>query len=231
MPFARYRGQGDGASADPTSNPASPATLVPIAAAIGVFGMLYGAAAQPLFGTWLTLFSSVVIFSGTVQFSMVGLLAASAGPVAVLWAVFVVNIRNFALGAALRPHLLGGDLRRLLVSWFLIDETVGLALAAPWHADRTLLRSGLVAYLAWVSGTAIGVAGGAVVALQGLASAVFPVLFVGLAALMVRSATGLARAGAGAAVTLVLLFILPGLAGLAPILGGVVAALPGAGGE
>jgi predicted branched-subunit amino acid permease len=231
VPFARYRGQGDGASADPTSNPASPATLVPIAAAIGVFGMLYGAAAQPLFGTWLTLFSSVVIFSGTVQFSMVGLLAASAGPVAVLWAVFVVNIRNFALGAALRPHLLGGDLRRLLVSWFLIDETVGLALAAPWHADRTLLRSGLVAYLAWVSGTAIGVAGGAVVALQGLASAVFPVLFVGLAALMVRSASGLARAGVGAAVTLVLLFIWPGLAGLAPILGGVVAALPGGGGE
>ena len=40
VPFARYRGQGDGASADPTSNPASPATLVPIAAAIGVFGML-----------------------------------------------------------------------------------------------------------------------------------------------------------------------------------------------
>jgi len=89
----------------------------------------------------------------------------------------------------------------------------------------------VVAYLAWVSGTAVGAAGGAAVALQGLASAVFPVLFVGLAAVMVRSPTGLARAGAGAAVTLVLLFIWPGLAGLAPILGGVVAALPGAGGE
>jgi len=196
VPFARYRGQGDGASADPTSNPASPATLVPIAAAIGVFGMLYGAAAQPLFGTWLTLFSSVVIFSGTVQFSMVGLLAASAGPVAVLWAVFVVNIRNFALGAALRPHLLGGDLRRLLVSWFLIDETVGLALAAPWHADRTLLRSGLVAYLAWVSGTAIGVPGGAVVALQGLASAVFVRRFGGVdGSERVRSGSSRSRCG------------------------------------
>jgi predicted branched-subunit amino acid permease len=102
--------------AEPTSNPASPATLVPIAAAIGVFGMLYGAAAQPLFGTWLTLISSVLIFSGTVQFSMVGLLASGAGPVAVLWAVFVVNIRNFALGGAVRPHLVGGGLRRMLVS-------------------------------------------------------------------------------------------------------------------
>lgn len=217
--------------AEPTYSPASPATLLPIAAAIGVFGVLYGAAAQPLFGTWLTLISSVVIFSGTVQFSMVGLLAAGAGPVAVLWAVFVVNIRNFALGGAVRPHLIGGGLRRMIVSWFLIDETVGLALAAPSQADRTLFRSGVVGYLAWVAGTAIGVAGGAAVALQGLASAVFPVLFVGLAALMVRGATGLVRAAVGAAVTLVLLFLWPGSAGLAPILGGVVAALPGGGGE
>jgi hypothetical protein len=85
--------------------------------------------------------------------------------------------------------------------------------------------------LAWVAGTAIGVAGGAAVGLQGLASAVFPVLFIGLAALMVRGGTGLARAGIGAAVTLVLLFVWPGLAGLAPILGGVVAAIPGGGGE
>lgn len=217
--------------AEQTYSPASPATLMPIAAAIGVFGVLYGAAAQPLFGTGLTLISSVVIFSGTVQFSMVGLLAAGAGPVAVLWAVFVVNIRNFALGGAVRPHLIGGGLRRMIVSWFLIDETVGLALAAPSQADRTLFRSGVVGYLAWVAGTAIGVAGGAAVALQGLASAVFPVLFVGLAALMVRGATGLVRAAVGAAVTLVLLFLWPGLAGLAPILGGVVAALPGGGGE
>lgn len=219
------------ARAEPMSNPASPATLAPIAVAIGVFGMLYGAAAQPLFGAWLTLFSSVLIFSGTVQFTMVGLLAAGAGPVAVLWAVFVVNIRNFALGGAIRPHLVGRGLRRMLVAWFLIDETVGLALAAPPEAGRILLRSGVVAYLAWVAGTALGVAGGAAVALEGLASAVFPVLFVGLAALMVRGATGLARAGVGTAVTLVLLFLWPGLAGLAPILGGVVAALPGGGGE
>ena len=206
-------------------------TLAPIAMAIGVFGMLYGAAAQALFGTWLTLLSSVLVFSGAVQFSMVGLLAAGSGPLAVLWAVFVVNMRNFALGGAVRPHLDGGRLRRMLVSWFLIDETVGLALAAPADADRTLLRSGSVAYLAWVLGTGMGVAGGAVVGLEGLASAVFPVLFVGLAALMVRSASGLARAGIGGAVTLLLLVLWPGLAGLAPIIGGVVAAIPGGGGE
>jgi predicted branched-subunit amino acid permease len=212
-------------------SPVSVATLAPIGAAIGVFGVLYGAAAQQLFGTWLTLFSSVVIFSGTVQFSMVGLLAAGSGPLAVVWAVFVVNIRNFALGGAVRPHLRGGRLQRMVISWFLIDETVGLALTWPAEADRTLLRSGAVAYGAWVSGTAIGVAGGATLGLEGLASAVFPVLFIGLASLMVRSSSGVARAVVGAGLTLGLLAVWPDLGGLAPVVGGVIAAIPGGGGE
>jgi predicted branched-subunit amino acid permease len=175
--------------------------------------------------------SSIVIFSGTVQFSMIGLLAAGAGPVAILWAIFVINVRNFALGGALRPHLTGTPWRRLAISWFLIDETVGLALASPTSADRILLRAGVAAYLSWVVGTAIGVAGGAAFGLAGMASAIFPVLFIGLTALMVRSRGALARAGMGAAVTLVLLLVWPGLAGLAPVLGGIVAAIPAVGGE
>jgi predicted branched-subunit amino acid permease len=215
----------------PPPNPLAPGTVIPIVLAIGVFGTLYGAAAQPLFGSWLTMLSSIVIFSGTVQFSMIGLLAAGAGPVAILWAIFVINVRNFALGGALRPHLTGTPWRRLAISWFLIDETVGLALASPTSADRILLRAGVAAYLSWVVGTAIGVAGGAAFGLAGMASAIFPVLFIGLTALMVRSRGALARAGMGAAVTLVLLLVWPGLAGLAPVLGGIVAAIPAVGGE
>lgn len=216
----RLTGAGDVASA---------ATLTPITAAIGVFGMVYGAAAQPVFGTWLTLLSSVVIFSGTVQFTVVGLVAASAGPFAVLWAVLVVNVRNFALGGAVRPHLTGSRPCRVLTSWFLIDETVGLALAAPANADRILLRSGAVAYLAWVTGTALGVAGGTALGIENLAGSVFPVLFIGLAALMIRGRGALARAVAGAVFTLALLLIWPTAAGLAPVFGGVLAAIPGEG--
>jgi predicted branched-subunit amino acid permease len=203
------------------------ATLIPIAAAIGIFGAVYGAAAQPLLGTWLTIASSVVIFSGTVQFTMVSLLAAGTGPLAILWAVFVVNVRNFALGGAVRPFLVEGRLRRVITSWFLIDETVGLALASPAAADRILLRSGLAAYSAWVAGTVVGVAGGAAFGLEALAGSVFPVLFIGLAALMITGAGALARAVAGAGITLGLLVLWPGVAGLAPVLGGLVAAMPG----
>jgi predicted branched-subunit amino acid permease len=218
-------------SSTPPANPLAPGTVIPIVAAIGVFGTLYGAAAQPIFGSWLTMFSSIVIFSGTVQFSMVGLLAVGAGPLAVIWAIFVVNVRNFALGGALRPHLTGTRWQRMAVSWFLIDETVGLALAAPSMADRVLIRAGAGAYFAWVIGTAIGVAGGAALGLAGMASAIFPVLFIGLAALMVRSRGALVRAGLGVVITVGLLLIWPVLGGLAPVIGGIVAAIPGARGE
>lgn len=207
----------------------SPATVAPIAAAIGVFGIVYGAAAQPLLGTWLTIISSFVVFSGTVQFAMVGLLAASSGPLAILWAVFVINIRNFALGGAVRPRLHGSKIQRIATSWFLIDETVGLALATHGGADRTLISSGIAAYGAWVAGTAIGVAGGATFGLETLAGSVFPVLFIGLAALMIKDLGGVVRALAGAGICLVLLLIWPALAGLAPVIGGVVAAVPGGG--
>lgn len=215
----------------PIPDPLSPSTLVPILGAIAVFGTLYGAAAQPVLGTWLTVASSIIVFSGTVQFTMVALLAAGAGPLAVIWAVSVVNIRNFALGAALRPHLRGSRWARIVLSWFLVDETVGLALTAPHSSDRILLRAGLGAYMAWVVGSVVGVAGGATLGLAGLASAIFPVLFIGLAALMVRSAGGLVRAATGVVVTVVLLVSWPGLAGLAPVIGGALAAIPGGGGE
>lgn len=205
----------------------SASSLIPITAAILVFGLVYGAAAQAVFGTWLTLISSVVIFSGTVQFTMVGLLAASAGPLAVLWAAFVVNVRNFALGGVVRPHLSGTRLQRISTAWFLIDETVGLALASPADSDRTLLRSGIAAYAAWVVGTAMGVAGGATFGLESLAASVFPVLFIGLAALMISGRGALLRALGGAILTLVLLLLWPGVGGLAPVLGGIVAAVPG----
>lgn len=202
-------------------------TLITIMGAIGVFGAVYGAAAQPLLGTWLTIASSVVIFSGTVQFTLVGLLAAGTGPLAILWAVFVVNVRNFALGGAVRPFLRGRGLHRVITAWFLIDETVGLALASPASADRILVRSGVAAYAAWLAGTVIGVGGGASFGLEALAGSVFPVLFIGLAALMISDARALARALIGAGLTLGLLVVWPGLAGLAPVIGGLVAAIPG----
>ena len=59
-------------------------------------------------------------------------------------------------------------------------------------------------------------AGGAAFGLAALAAAVFPVLFIGLAAIMARTRDLMVRAGLGAVGTLLLLLVWPGLRGLAP---------------
>jgi hypothetical protein len=63
---------------------------------------------------------------------------------------------------------------------------------------------------------------------ESLARAIFPVLFIGLASLAVTQPTHAVRALAAAALTAALVLALPDLRVLAPVVAGVVAALPGA---
>jgi predicted branched-subunit amino acid permease len=156
---------------------------IPVAAAIGTFGIVYGALAAPVLGAELTVISSLLVFSGAAQFTMVGMLAAGATAAGVLGAVATLALRHLPLGAVLQPLLPDGRFRRGLLAWFLLDETTGLALTQRRSAGRTLLISGGFAYAAWVLGTTVGLAGGSIAAVEPLAAAVFPVLFVGLAAL------------------------------------------------
>lgn len=195
---------------------------MPVAGAIAVFG----AASRPVLGPGLTAAASAVVFSGAAQFTMVGMLAAASGPWAVLGAVGVLNLRHLVLGALIRPRLEDGVLGRAGRAWFLIDETVGLALASDRPPGRTLVTTGLLCYGAWVGGTALGVAGAGLPGLEGMARALFPVLFIGLAALM-ATGRGLAlRALAAALATFALLVTWPGSAGVAPLVAALAAALP-----
>jgi predicted branched-subunit amino acid permease len=81
-------------SAAPSARVSVISAAVPVAAAIGVFGVVYGAAAGPVFGTSLTMISSLIVFSGVAQFTMVALVAAGATPVAVLGAVATLALRR-----------------------------------------------------------------------------------------------------------------------------------------
>jgi predicted branched-subunit amino acid permease len=193
-----------------------PAAL-PIAAAIGVFGIVYGAAARQVIGPTLTVLSSLIVFSGAAQFTMIALLAAGATPAGVLGAVATLAVRHLPLGAVLQPQLTSGRARRALVSWFLIDETTGLALTLDEPTERTLAISGGLAYTAWVLGTIAGVAGGTLAGVEPLAAALFPVLFVGLAALTTVTRADSARALLAGAASLGLLLAWPGAGALGAI--------------
>jgi predicted branched-subunit amino acid permease len=202
-------------------------TALPAAAAIVVFGTLYGAAARPLLGAPLTIASSVFIFSGALQFAIIGLLAAGAGAPALLLTATTLNLRHVVMGAVLRPHVGGSRLRRAGLAFVLLDETFGFAVATREDAERTLLISGIVCHVAWQVGTLTGVLGAGLSGVEGLAEAIFPVLFVSLAALAATTSTLVVRAVAAAGLTALVAFTLPEVRSLAPVIAGVLVALPG----
>jgi 4-azaleucine resistance transporter AzlC len=208
---------------------------LPAAAAIGIFGTLYGAAARPFLGVPLTLLSSIIVFSGSLQFAMVAVLAAGAGTIPVLLAACVLNLRHLVLGAVMRPRIEAGLLRRALLAFFLVDETFGFAVAAgdaqPREdraavTERTMLATGLVCYVAWIVGTVIGLLGGGLPGVERVAGAVFPVLFIGLAAMATGTRSQLVRAVTAAALTIAIGLAWPDGRMIAPVIAGVLVALP-----
>jgi predicted branched-subunit amino acid permease len=163
------------------SQPVLAAALAP-AAAIAVFGVIYGSIAQPLMGAGPAMLSSLLIFSGSVQFTVAGLLSVGAGSAAIVLGSTTLNLRNLVLGAVLRARVKESRARRAGLAWFLVDESVGLALASEAQPARTLVTSGTLFYLAWQLGTVLGLLGATVEGVRSAAEAVFPALFIGLAA-------------------------------------------------
>jgi predicted branched-subunit amino acid permease len=214
------------------------ATCLPAAAAILVFGTLYGAAARAIMGVPLTLASSLLIFSGALQFALLALLSAGATMLPLVLIAVVLNLRHLVLGAVLRPRIEGSRSRRAALAFFLVDETFGFAVAAGHAAERagvpagaaverTFLISGVVCYLAWQVGTLIGVLGVGLAGVERVAGAIFPVLFIGLASLAVTRRSHAVRALAAALLTAGIAFAVPDLRVLAPVVAAVLVALPG----
>jgi predicted branched-subunit amino acid permease len=220
------------------SNRAILATSLPAAVAIFVFGTLYGAAARGILGVPLTLASSLLVFSGALQFALLALLSAGATTLPLVLIAAALNLRHLVLGAVLRPRMEGSRLRRAALAFFLVDETFGFAVAAGQAAERagkpvgpvterTVLVAGLTCYLAWQVGTVIGVLGVGLAVAENVAGAIFPVLFIGLGALAVTRRSHAVRAVAAALLTAAIAFAWPDLRVVAPVVAAVLVALPG----
>jgi predicted branched-subunit amino acid permease len=200
---------------------------LPLGAAIAVFGAIYGAAGAPVLGVAGTLASSALIFSGALQFATLGLAASGAGPVAILLTALALNLRHLVLGALLRPHLTVSTARRAALAWFLVDESFGLAYAARGRVVRTLLVVGIVCYLSWLIGTAVGLLGTTLAPLEGVAGAIFPVLFIGLAAVTSLQLSVAMRAVVAALLVVAVALTLPELRAVAPLIAALAVSLLG----
>lgn len=196
------------------------------AAAIFAFGIIYGSLARPEMGLLNTILSSLLIFSGSVQFTIVALLSSGASFAALVAGATTLNLRNLILGAVMRPRVRGGRSSRAAQAWFLTDEAVGLALVSTHDPSRVLVVCGVMFYVSWQAGTLLGVLGASVDGLSEVASAVFPVLFIGLAALSSTSWNVAARAAVAAGVAAIASWLWPGSEAIVALTVAISVAVP-----
>jgi predicted branched-subunit amino acid permease len=155
----------------------------------------------------------MLIVSGAAQFAMIGLLPA--GPVPVLLAATGLGLRHIPMSASLAgligPQPLG---TRLRLAFVLVDETFGLTVRAANAGVTDLVAYKTAAdamlYSAFVLGTIIGALFGAAIDPEAMGiDVLFALLFLGLAAPMVKGRRDWLMAAAAVLASIVAAAFLP----------------------
>jgi 4-azaleucine resistance transporter AzlC len=214
-PERRYR---DGARA-----------VTPLAVAVLGFGISFGLLARSAGMGWLApIVMSATTFAGSAQFAAVSILGADGTVAAAVAAAVLLNLRYAPIGVSVAPWLEGPAWWRFLRAQLVVDESWALAAEGEGRFDPGILvGAGLLLYVSWVGGTAIGALGGQALGdpkTLGL-DAAFPALFLALLIPQLRSRR-VAAAVLGGAIALALIPVTP--AGV-PIIAASAACLIGVG--
>jgi len=185
----------------------------------------FGVLAEPVIGAIPAIVMSVIVYAGSAQVAALTVLAGGGGAGAAVTAGLLMNTRFLPMGLALGPSLPGGAALRALQGQAVVDPSWALANRGGGRFDRRLLiGSTIPQFVAWVSGTAVGVFAGDVIgdpATLGL-DALFPAFYLALLVQELRGRRPLVAALLGAAIAIALLpFAPPGL----PVIAATSAAL------
>jgi 4-azaleucine resistance transporter AzlC len=184
-----------------------------VAATVWFFGASFGLVARAAgMGVLAPLVMSATTFAGSAQFAVSSILGAGGGAAAAIAAAVLLNARYAPISISVAPLFHGPRLRRLVESQLIVDESWALASRGGGRFDRRiLLGAGLLLYVSWVSGTAVGVLAGDALGNPkdlGLDGA-FPALFLALLAPQLRAPRAALAAATGAAIALVLIPLTP----------------------
>lgn len=104
---------------------------------------------------------SLLIYAGSAQFIVAGMIAANGSASAIILTVFFVNLRHLLLSAALSPyfrHL--APLKNILIGSLLTDETFGVAINQTANkkliSEKWMQGLNATAYLNWVAANIAG---------------------------------------------------------------------------
>ena len=204
-------------------------TAVPLAIAVGLFGVSFGVLSASSGGMGLlpALVMSMTTFAGSAQFAVASVIGAGGQPIAAIGAALLLNARYLPIGVSVARVLTGPAPLRFLKAQLVVDESWAIAARGGGRFDAgRLIGAGIVLWMAWVVGTLVGAVGGERLgdpAALGL-DAAFPALFLALLVTQLRSRRAILAAVLGAAVALALVpYTPPGV----PIIVAAAAALVG----
>jgi 4-azaleucine resistance transporter AzlC len=140
--------------------------LLALAGAIVVVGMSFGAISVAAgLPWWMPSVLSVLVFAGSSQFMVVGIVAAGGGLVAAVIGALVLNVRHLPFGLAVGPIMGRSWPARLVGSHLLIDESVAFAMAQkdPRQARAVFWACGVTLFVTWNLGVLVGALVGQVI--------------------------------------------------------------------
>lgn len=187
--------------------------VLAIAATVWFFGASFGLLARSSgLGILAPLVLSATTFAGSAQFAITSILGTSGGAAAAIAAAVLLNARYVPISISVASLFHGPRLRRLAESQLIVDESWALASRGGGRFDRRiLLGAGLLLYVSWVSGTAVGVFAGESLGdpkSLGLDGA-FPALFLALLVPQLRAPQAALAAVVGGAIALILIPVTP----------------------
>jgi 4-azaleucine resistance transporter AzlC len=200
---------------------ALPLTLAPL-----LFGASFGLLAVDAgLGAFGAVAMSATTFAGSAQFAAATILEDGGGVLAAIVAALLLNARYVPLSLAVASIFPGSRRRRAFESQLIVDESWALAGRSGRFEYGVLIGAGLLLYVLWVGGTALGTVIGDLLDPEAIGlDAAFPALFLALLAPYLRSRRALLTALVAGAITLVLLpVVAPGV----PIVAASLAALIG----
>ncbi|BFH62810.1 AzlC family ABC transporter permease [Paenibacillus azoreducens] len=108
----------------------------------------------------ITLMSSM-IYAGSAQFIMAGMIASQGSVTAIILTVFIVNLRHLLLSAAISPYFRQlSSFKMTLIGSLLTDETFGVAINKAMNqksiSEKWMHGLNITAYLNWIIATLAG---------------------------------------------------------------------------
>lgn len=124
-----------------------------------LLALTFGATTHQLgWGVLAPVVASAVVFSGSAQFALATALGSGGGVLTAVLAAALINARFAPMSVAVAPSLRGNRLRRAAEGQAVVDGSFVAAHLGDGRFDRErMMGATAVQYVAWVSGTVLGV--------------------------------------------------------------------------